>query len=698
MRVCFCFWLSWPSVVFGQETCLLAPVSLEQRTQQATLLVEAKVTAQQSYWDKAHQNIYTRSTLEVYKILKGSAPAMVEVITEGGLVNNTYHAFSGTLQLRPQDQGIFFLAPAPLAVQMPGPATAAYRVYSSSQGFIRYDISTQQASDPFKIYPHIPTDLYPALQKLTNTKFKIIRANPALENLLPNAAAHLKNKPNLRTKALPAISNFAPDTITAGTGSILTIRGQNFGSTRGNGSVQFSNADNGGNNFIKLLRSDYISWTDTEIKVRVSSKNEGGNTPGSGFIKVVSSSDQSDTSTQYLVIEFAESQVIYEGRGYNPRLVNQNKEGGYTFQVSQEFARNIPANAAFNRALNTWSCYTGINWHTTQPTSLDITADDNVNVVRFDTGNELPAGVLARCISRYDGCGNNTPTQWRVSEMDMIFNTEVFWNFTSNPPGEIEIDFETVTLHELGHGHQLNHIIKPGAVMHYAIFRNQQTRRLDARTDVAGGQHIIGKSIVSQSCGSGRMIPQPFTNCPPPLPLLAFTAEARPGPEVTVSWTQINAEPTDYFVVERSKNAADWQAISTVQNTPTPDNGSTGYNFSDTGPFPGVSFYRLKLVNPDRTFAYSPLVRITLPVPNDLAVAPNPVTGNTLLLQYVTPESGELTIQVFDVVGRLHRTLTYTYRPNSDLVEVNVTALNPGLYVLVYSNGRQTQSAKFLKL
>jgi hypothetical protein len=414
---------------------------------------------------------------------------------------------------------------------------------------------------------------------------------------------------------------------------------------------------------------------------------------------VINASNQGDSSTEHLVIEYAKSQVIYEGSGYNLRLVNRNGEGGYTFQISQGFAGNIPAAAAFNRALNQWSCHTGINWRTApEPTPLEITADDDVNVVRFDTGNELPPGILARCISRYDGCGNNTPSQWRVSEMDMIFNTQVFWNFTSNAPNEVEVDFETVTLHELGHGHQLGHVIKPGAVMHYAVARDQETRRLDARTDVAGGQHIIGQSIVSYYCGPGRMIPQPFTTCPPPLPLLAFTAEARPGPEIDVSWTQINAEPTDYFVVERSKNAAVWQAIGTIQNTPTPDNGSTRYNFSDTRPLPGVSYYRLKLVNPNGSFTYSPLIRITLPVPNNLAIAPNPVTGNTLLLQYVTPESGQLTIQVFDVVGRLRRTLTHTYRANSDVVEVNVTELNPGLYVLVYSDGRQTQSAKFLKL
>ncbi len=234
--------------------------------------------------------------------------------------------------------------------------------------------------------------------------------------------------------------------------------------------------------------------------------------------------------------------------------------------------------------------------------------------------------------------------------------------------------------------------------MHYGIARNQENRRLDARTDVAGGQYIVGQSIVSHYCGPGRMIPQPSTTCSPPPTLLAFTAEARLGPEVAVSWTQINAAQTNYYAVERSKNATVWQAISTVRNTAAPDNGTTAYAFSDTGPFSGVSYYRLKIINSDGSFAYSPLIRITLPVPPNLAIAPNPVEGNTLWLQYVTPESGQLTIQVFDAVGRLRRTLTHAYQANSDGVEVNVTELNAGLYVLVYSNGRQTQSAKFLKL
>lgn len=683
---------------WAQEACMLMPVSLAQRTQQATLVVEAKVTAQQTYWNAAHQNIYTQNTLEVYKTLKGTAPQTTYIITEGGRVGDTYHAFSGTLQLQLGEQGIFFLVLAAANQQPPDQPARAFTVYSSSQGFIRYDLNTHEAVEPFQIYPNIAADVYPPLQKLTGAGYQIIRPNADLENILPNATDQPGGAGNLRLKAVPAIAGFSPDTVAAGANRILTIRGQNFGNARGAGSVQFRNADNGGANFIQLLETDYITWSDTEIKVRVSGKNDTNNTLGSGNIRVTNDSRQSANSTQRLVIQFVASAVIYEGQGFVPRLVNANGQGGYTFRVSPGFAQNIPAVAAFNRALNTWSCHTGVNWQTAAPAPLEITADDNVNVVRFDTGNELPTGILARCISRYNGCGNNTPTQWRVSEMDLIFNTEVFWNFSSGPPELLQFDFETVTLHEMGHGHQLNHVIKPGAVMHYAIAREQETRRLDARTDIAGGQYTLSQGIVSNQCGPRRMTPQPVTDCPLPPAILTFTAEPRSGLEIALFWNLANAGQPAYFTVERSKDAAVWQGIGTVRNTAAPNNSTTPYTFSDTNPWAGASYYRLKIVNADHTFTYSALVRINLPVPPGLAIIPNPLTGNTLRLQYVTATSGRLTIQLYDEVGRLLQTFNRSYQPHTDVLELPVGGLSAGLYVLVYSDGNQTHRQKFIKL
>lgn len=676
----------------AQEACLLEPVSLEQRAQQASLIVEASVISQQSYWDAAHQNIYTRHTLQLFKILKGSAAENLTVITEGGQVGDTYHAFTGTLQLASGQQGIFFLVPAASKMLPPGQSQPAYMVYSSSQGFIQYDSKTQQATEPFKTYPTILSDLYPALQKVTRPTFKTIRPNPAVKAPAPTGRSVPAN--NQRLKATPAISGFSPDTITAGTGSILTISGSNFGSSRGNGSVQFRNADNGGANFIQIPDADYVSWSDSEIQVRVAGKNSTNNTPGSGDIRVTNNSDIAVTSAGNLVIKFAVSQVINQDVLFRPRLVNTNGLGGYTFQFTAAFNQNTAAKDAFTRALNTWSCHTGINWNTTgQPTPLDVTADDNVNLVRFDTGDELPNGVLARCISRYNGCGNGTADQWRVNEMDVVFDQQARWNYGPGSPQVFQVDFETVTLHEMGHGHQLNHVIKPGTVMHYAITRGQETRQLDARTDIGGGQFTMSQNIISNQCGPGRMIPQPSTACSPSSDFITFTAEVVPPNEVRAAWTVNTTSQPAYFTLERSKDAAHWQPIGTIPPTAGPS-----YTFSDSNPLPGVSYYRLNSVSPDQPFSYSTITRINRDVPAGLAIAPNPVMGTTLWLQYVSPESGQLTIYFFDAAGRLQKKLRRSYLPNSDVIDLDISGLSPGLYVLVYDDGRQTRREKFIKL
>ncbi|PSR55431.1 hypothetical protein AHMF7605_18930 [Adhaeribacter arboris] len=692
------FWLFLggilPLTSFGQETCVLTPINLEERAREANLIVEAEVLNQQAYWDAAHRNIYTRHTLQLYKIIKGTAPETLVVVTEGGQVGGSYHVFSGTLQLKIGEQGIFFLNPAPAKMLSANQNEALFTVYSSSQGFIWYNVLTQQALEPFKTYSTISKELYPALRKVTQPNFKNIRPNPAVKTPTPSSGKPQAPAGAWRTHAAPAISGFAPDTITAGTGSLLTIRGSNFGSIRGTGSVQFRNADNGGSSFIDILAADYIFWTDTEIQVRVPGKNGTNNTPGSGDIQITNNDGLTVNSTQRLVIEYSISQVVHEERLFSPRLVNSNGLGGYTFQFAPDFSQNEPAKIAFTRALNTWSCHTGINWNTGATATQTIAADDEVNLVCFDDGDELPRGVLARCISRYSGCGDDTADQWRVAEMDVVFNQSTRWNYSIASPQSLQVDFETVTLHEMGHGHQLNHVIKPGTVMHYAVNRGQETRILDARTDIAGGQFTMAQNVISNQCGPGRMIPQPVTTCSPSPESLTFTAEVVSETEVRANWTLNTTFPATSFILERSKDAATWSTLSTV-----PVSGSSApYTFSDLKPLSGVSYYRLKIVTADQTFTYSPIERITREVPVSLAIAPNPVEGNTLWLQYVTQESGQLQIHVYDVVGRLHRIYNRTYQANSDLIDLDVSGLDPGLYVLVYADGRQTHQEKFIKL
>ena len=67
------------SVMQGQ--CNLYEISLEEQVAQSSQIVEGKVIAKQSFWDKNRQNIYTVNTIEVYKIFKGQSFETIEVIT-----------------------------------------------------------------------------------------------------------------------------------------------------------------------------------------------------------------------------------------------------------------------------------------------------------------------------------------------------------------------------------------------------------------------------------------------------------------------------------------------------------------------------------------------------------------------------------------------------------------------------------------
>jgi hypothetical protein len=180
-----------------------------------------------------------------------------------------------------------------------------------------------------------------------------------------------------------------------------------------------------------------------------------------------------------------------------------------------EFNANTAANASFLRAFDSWVCTTGINWEIGAVTAVDIIADDDLNVIRFDNGAELPNGVLGRTTTRFTACSNPSSPgglDVLVNELDMVFNdafvgdfSALSWEFGPGTATGLEIDFESVAVHELGHAHLLAHIINPGEVMHFAIANSQNSRDLGA-SDLAGAADVMDRNMNSTACGTGAMI------------------------------------------------------------------------------------------------------------------------------------------------------------------------------------------------
>ncbi len=463
-------------------------VSFNSRVNQSQLIVEGKVISKRSFWDVQQHNIYTANKVEVYKVFKGGniSTTVLEVITPGGTVGMHREEVHPSLELNVNDIGIFMLKSNTVNTTSIR-AIPLYEPYASVQGFLKYDMVDKRATSVFDLFNNIDVNLYNSITNITSTSY--VEVEPFSIN----------TKGKVINKMAPVISGFSPGTVTAGTQTQLTINGSGFGATQGSSTVEFADANDGGAGFVAALTTETVSWSNTQIIVEVTTQ------AGTGNFRVINGS--AGLSPSSLTISYNESNVHFDpGSGteaYQPRHIDRDGSGGYVWQMFTGFDANTNANASFVRSLETWRCSgTSVNWTIGSTTTTNTIANDNVNVVRFDIGSELPVGVLGRCTSRWSGCGS--PINWYVEELDIAFDDGASWEFGPALPSGGDFDFETVSLHELGHGHQLGHVISPGAVMHYAIAPNTNNRVLGAN-DLAGGNDVHSRSTSPGVCSFSAM-------------------------------------------------------------------------------------------------------------------------------------------------------------------------------------------------
>ncbi|GAB3824398.1 hypothetical protein GCM10028895_32690 [Pontibacter rugosus] len=482
----------------------MVPLTLKERVQASDVVVEGEVIAQESFWDTKHQNIYTSSTIKVYKSFKGDAQqAQLEVITEGGTVGFQKHVFSTALQLRPGQHGVFFLTKQKLLERTPASTGLSTTPYGSQQGLIRYDITNRTARSVFDSYDSIQ-QLYESIAKETGQNAQTIT-----ENLkLANRPAVEKSQQSQNAPLAPVISSFSPTVASGGTRTLLTINGSGFGNRRGNGFVEFQNADDGGQTNVKPLPYEYISWSNTRIELYIPSITLDEGTAGSGPIRVTANDGTVAISPQPIVLEFAYSNVSFNNRTFQPSLINQNGTGGYTIHFSESMNNRQAAKDGFIRAMNSWIAVSEVNWQIGENTSIEKAVEDETTVVRFAPGSTVGEGVLARTISRYNGCPTSNDTLFFLSEFDMEINSNINWQYGPAGPGARQFDFETVMLHELGHAHQLSHVNLERAVMLYAIESAQLFRTLSS-LDIEGANVVMANVIGANPCRIQPMIPKP---------------------------------------------------------------------------------------------------------------------------------------------------------------------------------------------
>ena len=335
--------------------------------------------------------------------------------------------------------------------------------------------------------------LYIFINSLNLTHANCVFSNYPFVNLIVTKVS----KPSAKV----IITSFAPAVITAGTTSILTIKGKSFGIFRGSGGVFFKNADNGGIDYIMYADSeDYLSWSDTEIKMKVPSiilSDPEQGTPGSGVFIVRDQYGNSVVSITPLTISYALNAQAFVTTVIKKEILlpsTNSPAGILKIKIDQEIAKNVKALAAIEKAIKDWRCNTGANIIIDKdPAGNMLYAPDNASydkVCSIIFSGKMPETTLARTIQYRKECDDKSKILLVSKEFDILINKNFIWDYdtSSNAIPGLRKDFYGVVLHELGHALGLSHVNNKSDLMYFEVtnFPRKTLSSINSKSSIEG--------------------------------------------------------------------------------------------------------------------------------------------------------------------------------------------------------------------
>lgn len=164
-----------------------------------------------------------------------------------------------------------------------------------------------------------------------------------------------------------------------------------------------------------------------------------------------------------------------------------------------------------------------------------------------------------------------------------------------------------------------------------------------------------------------------------PLPLLSleFNAQqARYNPQnVLLNWQFESALHIDYFVIEHSINAVDFNDLGVVDYSTL----SNTYDYLHTDVPYSNNYYRLRIVDTDGTATYSAVRKVSITNPiNNVTIWPNPADKSITISEL---EENQI-VSIITIDGRVLNTI----KAVSDIMEIDISHLAKSIYIVKISD------------
>ena len=182
-----------------------------------------------------------------------------------------------------------------------------------------------------------------------------------------------------------------------------------------------------------------------------------------------------------------------------------------------------------------------------------------------------------------------------------------------------------------------------------------------------------------------------------PVELIAFTGE-RQGEAVQLDWSTANEYNSDFFIVSRSMDGADFEEIARMDAKGFSQK-SSAYQLLDEKPATGLNYYQLQQVDLDGTMYNLGTVAVLMGLGDQLGlqrVFPNPTTG-MVTFQFELPADLNATLNLYTPQGQLVSQQSRAGQAGVNVWEVSVEDLSAGFYLYELKANGQSVRGKLQK-
>jgi hypothetical protein len=185
---------------------------------------------------------------------------------------------------------------------------------------------------------------------------------------------------------------------------------------------------------------------------------------------------------------------------------------------------------------------------------------------------------------------------------------------------------------------------------------------------------------------------------PVPVALVSFTGKPV-NKTVELNWRTTSEFNFKNYDVEKSADGINFQNLVQVAarggaNVPA------NYATVDHYPYPNYSYYRLKTINIDGSYAYSEIVRVKT---ENRAISltrlfPNP-TSSFINYEIVAANAQTLSVEIFDIAGRKMMNQTIHLSQGINEKQLNLTNMSAGSYIIQFKDAQDNviEKAKVIK-